>query len=74
MSETMTGAVRAIALVALLLPLALSEDSSFIALWQVPHHKNIYILHTVYKAFRHMSNRHYCSILLVTKVLVTLLL
>ena len=32
MSETKTGTVRAIALAALLLPLALSEDSSFIAL------------------------------------------
>ena len=65
-----TGTVKVIALAALLHPLALSEDFSFIALWQVPHHKNIYILHTVYKAFRHMSSQHYHSILLVAKVLV----
>ena len=68
MSDMKTVTVRAIALAALLLLLALSEDSSFIALWQVPqfyiiriytyyiqcirtlYHKNIYILHTVYKA------------------------
>ena len=36
MSETKTGIVRAIALAILLLPLDLSEDFSFIVLWEVP--------------------------------------
>ena len=36
MSQMVRGTVRAIVLAALLLPLALSEDYSFITSWQVP--------------------------------------
>ena len=53
MSDMKTGTIRAIALVTLLLPLALSEDSSFIALWQVQKFYIIkiyaYFIQPVYK-------------------------
>ena len=62
MSEMKTGTVRAITLAALLFSLALSEDSSFIALWEVPKFYiiRIYAYHTVCKArLRHTSSLNY---------------